>query len=61
MTHEVSSQFAKNYYFSCFFDLSTGSKPISEQLDLALQLPFLKISESMGNHNSKIVGAGSVD
>jgi hypothetical protein len=28
---------------------------------LALQLPFLKISESMGNHDSKIVGAGSVD
>jgi hypothetical protein len=30
-------------------------------LGLALQLPFLKISESMGNHDSKIVGAGSVD
>ena len=29
--------------------------------DLALQLPFLTISESMGNHDSKIVGAGSVD
>jgi hypothetical protein len=28
---------------------------------LALQLPFLTISESMGNHDSKIVGAGSVD
>ncbi len=28
---------------------------------LALQLPFLKISESMGNHDSKIVGACSVD
>jgi hypothetical protein len=28
---------------------------------LALQLPFLKISESMGNHDSKIVGADSVD
>jgi hypothetical protein len=28
---------------------------------LALQLPFLKISESMGNHDSKIVGASSVD
>jgi hypothetical protein len=27
---------------------------------LALQLPFLKISESMGNHDSKIVGAGCV-
>jgi hypothetical protein len=28
---------------------------------LALQLPFLTISESMGNHDSKIVDAGSVD
>jgi hypothetical protein len=27
---------------------------------LALQLPFMKISESMGNHVSKIVDAGSV-
>jgi hypothetical protein len=29
--------------------------------ELALQLPFLKISESMRNHDSKIVGAGGVD
>ncbi len=29
--------------------------------DLALQLPFPKISESMGNHDSKIVDADSVD
>jgi hypothetical protein len=29
--------------------------------DLALQLPFRKVSESMGNHDSKIVGADSVD
>jgi Arm DNA-binding domain len=28
---------------------------------LALQLPYLKISESMGNHDSKIVDAASVD
>jgi len=28
---------------------------------LTLQLPFPKISESMGNHDSKIVDAGSVD
>jgi hypothetical protein len=32
-----------------------------ELLALALQLPFLKISESMGNHDSKIVDADSVD
>jgi hypothetical protein len=28
---------------------------------LALQLPFVELSESMGNHDSKIVGADSVD
>jgi hypothetical protein len=28
---------------------------------LTLQLPFLQISESMGNHDSKIVDAASVD
>jgi hypothetical protein len=30
-------------------------------LVLALQLPFLQVSESMGNHDSKIVDAASVD
>jgi hypothetical protein len=34
---------------------------IEGKSDLALQLPFLTISESMGNHDSKIVDAGSVD
>ena len=28
---------------------------------LALQLPFMEFSESMGNDDSKIVGADSVD
>jgi integrase len=28
---------------------------------LALQLPFLSVSESMGNHDSEIVDASSVD
>src|SRR5450759_3374647 len=28
---------------------------------LTLQLPYLKISESMGNHDSKIVDAASID
>jgi Na+/H+ antiporter NhaD/arsenite permease-like protein len=28
---------------------------------LALQLPFQQVSESMGNHDSKIVDAASVD
>jgi hypothetical protein len=31
------------------------------KVDLALQLRFLKVSESMGNHDSKIVDAGGVD
>src|SRR6202022_2108016 len=34
---------------------------VSLSSGLALQLPFLKASESMGNHDSKIVDAGSVD
>jgi len=29
-------------------------------LDLALQLLFLRASESMGNHDSNVVGAGRV-
>ena len=28
---------------------------------LALQLPLMRLSESMGNHDSNIVDAGSVD
>jgi hypothetical protein len=31
------------------------------ELELALQLRFLKVSESMGNHDSEIVGACGVD
>ena len=31
------------------------------RLSLALQLRFMGLSESMGDHDSKIVGAGSVD
>jgi hypothetical protein len=31
------------------------------EIGLALQLPFMEVSESMGNHDSKIVDAGSVD
>jgi hypothetical protein len=30
-------------------------------VDLALQLPFLQVSESMGNHDSDIVDANGVD
>jgi hypothetical protein len=34
--------------------------PVGE-VGLALQLPFLRVSESMGNHDSKIVDADGVD
>jgi len=34
---------------------------LAERSGLALQLLFLKASESMGNHDSEIVDAGSVD
>ena len=35
--------------------------PLAEQAGLALQLRYRKASESMGNHDSEIVDAGSVD
>jgi hypothetical protein len=39
-----------------------GLNPTALAIDfLALQLLFLRASESMGNHDSKIVDAGSVD
>jgi hypothetical protein len=38
-----------------------GKPSPKEPHALALQLPFLKASESMGNHDSAIVDAGSVD
>jgi len=31
------------------------------RIHLTLQLPFMQVSESMGNHDSKIVDAASVD
>src|ERR1700716_2744935 len=42
-------------------DLGFTLEEIRALLALALQLPFLQISESMGNHDSKIVDAASVD
>jgi hypothetical protein len=38
-----------------------GLFPAMTMRDLALQLHFLEVSESMGNHDSKIVDAGSID
>jgi len=40
---------------------SAASFNPESQQTLALQLPFMEVSESMGNHDSKIVDAGSVD
>jgi hypothetical protein len=37
------------------------SKRLHKKIGLALQLLFLKASESMGNHDSEVVGACSVD
>ena len=42
-------------------DLAWREIPLGKQSRLALQLLFLRGSESMGNHDSKIVDAGSVD
>jgi hypothetical protein len=34
---------------------------LRQRISLTLQLPFPQVSESMGNHDSKIVDAGSVN
>jgi hypothetical protein len=41
--------------------LSYGAMILIAAFLLALQLHFLEVSESMGNHDSKIVDAGSID
>jgi hypothetical protein len=46
------------HYVLC---LEAGTVPYMLMADLALQLRFIDFSESMGNHDSKIVGADSVD
>ncbi len=51
------------------FDLNPECAPKRTSADrlnlwvgaLTLQLPFMQVSESMGNHDSKIVDAASVD
>jgi hypothetical protein len=40
---------------------STLASPRNDAAGLVLQLPFVRFSESMGNHDSNIVDAGSVD
>jgi hypothetical protein len=51
ISHEISG---------LFFE-ATPPNSVRASLNLALQLPFLQVSESMGNHDSKIVDAGGVD
>jgi hypothetical protein len=41
--------------------LRRNARDCAAAVHLALQLPFMEVSESMGNHDSKIVDAGSVD
>src|SRR5258707_893992 len=41
--------------------VASSSGTFAARDGLALQLPFMEVSESMGNHDSKIVDAGSVD
>jgi type I restriction enzyme S subunit len=48
------------HYLHYFLRTRTNRLRAASQ-GLALQLLFLRISESMGNHDSKIVDAGSVD
>ena len=45
----------------CLALFAQARKGSLSPLKLALRLLFLKISESMGNHDSKIVDADSVD
>ena len=42
-------------------DVDGVKADVSLKAELALQLPFMELSESMGNHDSNIVDAGSVD
>jgi hypothetical protein len=44
-----------------FSRLIATHRRASAGAELALQLPFMQVSESMGNHDSKIVDAASVD
>jgi len=41
--------------------LAGSGVPVDPRQRLVLQLPFPQVSESMGNHDSKIVDAASVD
>ncbi len=45
----------------CLRWVAAGKTDWEIGMTLALQLLFLQVSESMGNHDSKIVGAGSID
>jgi len=47
--------------FDKFFSICGNYDSVIYGRALTLQLPFLQVSESMGNHDSKIVDAASVD
>jgi hypothetical protein len=53
-TSRFSQKFSGKVRYSTLCGLKTD-------IALALQLPFMQVSESMGNHDSKIVDAASVD
>src|SRR6266436_9427336 len=58
----ISTERRSHFYASLQSGSCSENYAIQHDLSgqtLALQLPFLKISESMGNHDSKIVDAGS--
>jgi EAL domain-containing protein (putative c-di-GMP-specific phosphodiesterase class I) len=62
----VAESLAKFGVPPCALELELTESVLMETMQkhnkaLALQLPFLQISESMGNHDSKIVDADSVD
>jgi hypothetical protein len=56
-----SRQNSIDIYLLCAANSARSCRQINVAFKLALQLPFLKICESMGNHDSKIVDADSVD
>jgi hypothetical protein len=60
----LDNQLLTRVYRRSIFDpdvFRSSSSRSSPANGLALQLPFMQVSESMGNHDSKIVDAASVD
>jgi hypothetical protein len=55
------AQLLRGMFNGYFLTLTVAGVIGTIAVTLALQLPFLQVSESMGNHDSKIVDAASVD